>query len=247
MKHSIVLALILFCGIAAAQEKAPQTIAILPFENNSIVDKEKLDPLRKGLADMLTTEMSKVKALKVLERSKIQVVVEELNLGETELVDKSTTQKMGKLLGARVLLFGGFTNLFDDKLRIDIRIVRTETGEVLKAEEETGELREFLPMLQSLVKKVASELDVALSSDEEGQLAASADGKFNSYVLYAQGVELEDTAIKTERAGQKTEAAALYEKARQSFKRAWEELQTYEPAKKKMDDMAAKIAHLKKS
>ncbi|MCX6137219.1 MAG: hypothetical protein NTV54_06970 [Ignavibacteriales bacterium] len=246
MNYRMLLVLSLGCVLAVAQEKGPQTIAILPFENNSIVDKEKLDPLRKGLADMLTTEMSKVKALKVLERSKIQVVVEELNLGETELVDKNTTQKMGKLLGARVLLFGGFTNLFDDKLRIDIRIVRTETGEVLKAEEETGELKQFLPMLQALVKKVASELDVALTADEENTLAASDDNKFNSYVLYAQGVDLEDNAIRTERAGKKAEAAAMFENARTAFKKSWEELQTYEPAKRKMDEMAAKAARLKK-
>ena len=246
MRYHLFLMLLLGCMIAMAQEKGPETIAILPFENNSIVDKEKLDPLKKGLADMLTTEMSKVKALKVLERAKIQTVVEELNLNETELIDKNTTQKMGKLLGAHVMLFGGFTNLFDDKLRIDIRIVRTETGEVLKAEEETGELKQFLPMLQALVKKVASNLDVALSSDEEHALGATDDGKFNSYVLYAQGVDLEDMGIKTERAGKKADAITMYDNARIAYKKSWEESQNYEPSKRKMEEMAAKVARLKK-
>ena len=246
MRHHLFLMLLLGCMIAGAQEKGPETIAILPFENNSVVDKEKLDPLKKGLADMLTTEMSKVKALKVLERAKIQTVVEELNLNETDLIDKNTTQKMGRLLGARVMLFGGFTNLFDDKLRIDIRIVRTETGEVLKAEEETGELKQFLPMLQALVKKVASQMDVALSSDEEHSLAASEDTKFSSYVLYAQGVDLEDNAVKIERAGKKAEAIAFYDNARSAYRKSWEESQNYEPAKRKMEEMAAKVAGLKK-
>jgi len=40
---------------------------------------------------------------------------------------------------------------------------------------------------------------------------ASDDGKFNSYVLYAQGVDLEDSAIKTERAGKKEDAITMYD------------------------------------
>ena len=71
-----------------------------------------------------------------------------------DLVDRDTVQKMGKLLDAKVLLLGGFSNLFGDKFRIDVRIVSTETGLTLKEEEETGGLDEFLTMLKSLVKKI---------------------------------------------------------------------------------------------
>ncbi|MDD8019349.1 MAG: CsgG/HfaB family protein, partial [Bacteroidota bacterium] len=164
-----------FSSTSSAQAGNAKTIAVLYFENNSVVDKDKLDPLKKGLADMMITEMSKIKGIKVVERQRIQSIIEELNLSETDMVEKSTTQKMGKILGAQVMLFGGFSNLFNDKLRIDIRIVRTETGETLKAEEETGELDEFLTMLQSLVKKIASDLEVKLSSEDADRLEATKD------------------------------------------------------------------------
>ena len=149
------------------------TIGILYFENNSVVDKDKLDPLKKGLADMLITEMSKIKSPRVVERQRIQSVVEELNLGEMDLVDKDTVQKMGKLLDAKVLLLGGFSNLFGDKLRIDARIVSTETGLTLKEEEETGDLDEVLTMVKSLVKKVSNGLEIKLSKVEEDQLEST--------------------------------------------------------------------------
>src|SRR5208283_6096078 len=125
---SMVLLVYFSAADAFGQATNPQTIGILYFENNSVVDKDKLDPLKKGLADMLITEMSKIKSLSVVERQRIQSVVEELNLGEMDLVDRDTVQKMGKLLDAKVLLLGGFSNLFGDKLRIDTRIVSTETG-----------------------------------------------------------------------------------------------------------------------
>ena len=243
---SLVLLLCTPAAFAVAQDKGPKTIAILYFENNSVVDKEKLDPLKKGLADMLITEMSKIKSLKVVERQRIQSVVEELNLGETDLVDKNSSQKMGKLLGAKVLLFGGFSNLFGDKLRIDARIVATETGLTLKAEEETGDLDQFLTMLKSLVKKLSDDLDVKLSKTEEDQLEASKDGKFSGYVTYAQALNLEDNGRKLEKVGKKAEAMSMYESAKTMYQKAWDESSGYEPAKQKAEEMASLVSKMKK-
>lgn len=223
----------------------PKTIAVLYFENNSVVDKDKLDPLKKGLADMMITEMSKIKDMKVVERQRIQSILDELNLSETDMVDKSTSQKMGSLLGAQVMLFGGFSNLFGDKLRIDVRIVRTETGETLKAEEETGELDEFLTMLQSLVKKIAADLEVKLSSEDEDRLEATKDGNFNGYVTFAQGLGYEDEGKKLEKQGKSAEAKTAFENAKASYQKAWDESAGYEPAKQKMDEMAALISKMK--
>ncbi|NUN69588.1 MAG: hypothetical protein HUU02_07735 [Bacteroidetes bacterium] len=231
--------------VQTAQASDPKTIAVLYFENNSVVDKDKLDPLKKGLADMMITEMTKIKGIRVVERQRIQSIIEELNLNETDMVDKSTTQQMGKLLGARVMLFGGFSNLFNDKLRIDVRIVRTETGETLKAEEETGELDEFLTMLQSLVKKIAADLDVKMTSEDEDRLEASKDGNFNGYVIYAQALNFEDKGKKLEKQGKKSEAKSAYESARSMYQKAWDESDGYEPAKQKADEMASLIAKLK--
>ncbi len=231
--------------VQQARAGDPKTIAVLYFENNSIVDKDKLDPLKKGLADMMITEMSKIKGLKVVERQRIQSIIEELNLNETDMVDKSTTQKMGKLLGAKVMLFGGFSNLFNDKLRIDVRLVRTETGETLKAEEETGELDEFLTMLQSLVKKIANDLEVKLSSEDEDRFEASKDGNFDGYITFAKALNFEDQGKKMEKMGKKPEAKSAYENAKSMYQKALEESNGYEPAKQKIDEMASLISKLK--
>lgn len=245
---AVALSAVLACSLLFVQPSLagnPKTIAVLYFENNSVVDKDKLDPLKKGLADMMITEMTKVNGIKVVERQRIQSIIEELNLNETEMVDKATTQKMGQLLGAQVMLFGGFSNLFNDKLRIDVRIVRTETGETLKAEEETGELDEFLTMLQSLVKKIASDLEVKLSSEDEDRLEATKDGNFDGYVTFAQALNFEDQGKKLERQGKKSEAKAAFENAKSMYQKAWDESEGYEPAKHKVEEMAMLITKLK--
>jgi hypothetical protein len=228
---SMVLLMFVSAIAASAQDANPQTIAVFYFENNSVVDKEKLDPLKKGLTDMLITEMSKVKSFRVVERQRTQSVVEELNLGDVDLVDKDTVQKMGKLLNAKVLLLGGFSNLFGDKL---------------KEEEEIGDLDEFLTMLKSLVKKVSNDLEIKLSKVEEDQLESTKDGKFDGYVTYAQGLNLEDNGHALEKEGKIANAAAIYENARSMFQKAWNESNGYEPAKQKAEEMTALVGRMKK-
>jgi hypothetical protein len=163
-----------------------------------------------------------------------------------DLVDKDTVLKMGKLLNAKVLLLGGFSNLFGDKLRIDARIVLTETGLTLKEEEEIGGVDEFLTMLKSLVKKVSNDLEIKLSKEEEDQLESTKDGKFDGYVTYAQGLNLEDNGRALEKEGKIVDAAAIYENARSMFQKAWNESNGYEPAKQKAEEMTALVGKMKK-
>jgi curli biogenesis system outer membrane secretion channel CsgG len=156
----LVTALCLIGGaMARGEDKPPVTLAIFAFENNSIDSKERLDPLKKGIADMMTTRLSKVKSVKVVERQRMQALIEELHLNETDMVNPATALKLGKLLGARILVFGGYTSITHDEFRIDVRLVATETGETIVAEEETGSVDEVLPMVRTLEQKITIALE----------------------------------------------------------------------------------------
>lgn len=150
---------LLLCRAAVAADKPPATVAVFAFDNNSIDSKEKLEPLRKAIADMIVTRLSKVKTVKVVERQRIQALIEELHLNETELVNQSAALKVGRLLGARILVFGGFSGITGSDFRIDVRLIETETGETITAEEETGSVDELVPMVKTLVQKITTALE----------------------------------------------------------------------------------------
>jgi len=83
MKKIICFVTILFLGSiflsgAAAQTDGKRTIAILYFENNSLAQKAEMDPLCKGLTDMLITEFSKISQFQVVERSQLQKLGQEI-------------------------------------------------------------------------------------------------------------------------------------------------------------------------
>jgi TolB-like protein len=139
----------------------PKTLAILPFENNSITDPGKYEPLSKGLSAMLITDLSQAgTSLKLIERGKIQSLLKEIALSQSGIVDDSAAIRAGKILGAQNIAFGSFV-VFGNIVRIDTRIIKVETGELVRAESITGDSSNFMNLERELAKKIAASLKVA--------------------------------------------------------------------------------------
>ncbi|HEX9162528.1 MAG TPA: CsgG/HfaB family protein [Thermoanaerobaculia bacterium] len=106
----------------------------------------------RDLAGMLTNELAATEKFRVVERSKLPAVLDEQDLAASGRVSKSTGAKIGKLTGAKYLVFATVT-AFDTKtsgtggglsfhgysvggkkedayMAIDLRVVDTTTGEV---------------------------------------------------------------------------------------------------------------------
>ncbi len=66
-----------------------------------------------------------------VERSRLLNVMEELNLGSSELSDHQTRLKLGRLVGARQMVFGAY-QFIGNTVRLDIRLVDVASGRIMK-------------------------------------------------------------------------------------------------------------------
>jgi TolB-like protein len=183
---------ILLLFILNTYAATPLTVGVLPFANNSLADPAAVAPLSKGLADMMITELSKIKALKVIERADLDKVIREAGLSQAGITDESAALNMGKLLGADLLLLGSFNNSFNGELRIDARLVRVETGETIKAEEATGSTKKFFKLVKKLSFKIAENLDLKLGKDEKKALDNLENEDYDALLEYSKGLDAED-------------------------------------------------------
>ncbi len=211
------LVTLLFEEAAAAQ----RTLAVLYFENNSLAKKAEMEPLRKGLGDLFITEFAKIEQFQVVERSQLQQIFEEMKLGQSGMLDAGSAQQVGKLLGAQNLLLGSFMNMFDGKLRIDIRIVEVETGLTLKAEEETGPPKDLYKLINKLVGKTLKDLDIRISKADMQRLSQVENTSFDAALYYAKGLEYEDA----DDLGNAKKMYQLALKKNEKFRKAQERLQ----------------------
>ena len=102
---------------------------------------------------MLITDLNKNDSvLTVIERNKIKSILKEIALGQLGGVDQSTAIEAGKILGAQSIGFGSFT-IMGDMIRIDVRIIKVESSELVMAESVSGEIKNFMALETDLADK----------------------------------------------------------------------------------------------
>lgn len=165
------------------------TLAVVDFTNNSISDdRERLDALQQGFPSLIINQLSGATDLKVIERERIQWLLQELELQrDPRLVDPSTAVRAGKLLGATAVLFGSFIKHGRD-MSISARLVKVETGEILLAEQVRGRADKFYELAEELSGKVARSINARL---DEAKLSSGTDTRsLDAMLSYSEGLAL---------------------------------------------------------
>lgn len=106
------------------------TIAILPFANAD----GSCSVLSSYVVDELTLRLFSVpdSNLEIIERSQLEALVAELKIGGSGLLNPETTKKLGNLSGVSALALGTIT-IIGDQVRINARLVATDTGATISA------------------------------------------------------------------------------------------------------------------
>lgn len=90
---------------ASAAPPEPGSIAVQAFVNQG---NESYRAMAKGLAAMIIADLSRVPGLKVIEREKVQLLVNEAKLGDSGLADKDSAVRSGRLMRAEKVVVGNF-------------------------------------------------------------------------------------------------------------------------------------------
>lgn len=133
---AVVLTIVLLAGPHHA-EAQPRRVAVLDFANTA--KDPALEWLGPAVAETLTTKLHAVRALSLVERTRLYKVLEEQKLHLADLVDPSHAVKVGKLVGAEQVVLGAYT-AFGPSVRFTARFVEVETGTVMNTSQVDGPL-----------------------------------------------------------------------------------------------------------
>ncbi|NOX38195.1 MAG: hypothetical protein GXO78_11750 [Calditrichaeota bacterium] len=132
-------------------------VAVINFEDRSGYGHN----IGTGLADMLITQLVKSGKFIVIERQELEKVLQEQSLGMSGMVTAQSAARVGKLLGVELIVTGSVTEFGQKETKIggalgrigiggaisrrkaravvDIRLVNSQTGEIVMAESAVGE------------------------------------------------------------------------------------------------------------
>lgn len=166
-----------------------ETLAISAFGNNS--GQPRYEYLGRALADMLTTDLSSSAAVRIVERDRLQELLKELQLSESRFIDPRTAQRVGRGLGATHVVVGSIT-VIEATVRLDARVVRTETSEVTLAKTVEGPLTRFLELEKELGRALLQNINVRLSQQEETAFQRPVTQSLEALEQYGQALIAKD-------------------------------------------------------
>lgn len=176
-----------------ARAEAPRTLAILYFENHT--GAARYDPLGKGLAEMLITDLSSIPRLRVVERARLQELEDEVAFSRSAHADEATALAAGRFLSAAYVVTGAMTSDGLD-LRVDSRLLRTETGEVLSTSTARGAQDRFFELQEQVADGLLAGLEMVLSEEEAALLAAEREANriddAETALAFSQALDLYD-------------------------------------------------------
>jgi TolB-like protein len=192
-----------------AQEDTRPTLAVLPFVNSAIGDANaELQPLSKGIADLLLYELAQNTGIRIVERENLQNLLNEQNLGTNGRVDDATAARIGRLLGAKHMITGSFVTDRSGTMVITLKTIDTETGRISWTHMDRDKTDNFMALVAKVGQAANRGLELPALTPQarqtgEARNARQARVPFQAVMMYSRAISAQD-------AGNRDEALTLF-------------------------------------
>ena len=174
------------------------SIAVLPFENLSGDPSQ--DYLADGLTEELITDLSHLRAF-----NKVTSRTSAMSYKGTH----KPLRQIGKELGVDAVVEGSFTREHE-RVRVVVQLIDTATDRHLWSDQYDGDVGSILDLRSNIARRIAHEIRITLTSEEEGRLARRVTADPRAYEAYLQARYLQ---TKWDDVGNLPKAIALYDEA----------------------------------
>jgi TolB-like protein len=191
-------------SLLASTPADPHTVAVMPF--HYVGSDSTFQPLERGLAALVVTDLSRVHELRVVERARLQALLDELKLAESGRLDPATGARSGRLLSAGQVVEGQFATEPASQVRIDATVVRAADAQVAASGSNADQLQALFDVEKTVVLQLLSQLGIALTPAESVAISERPTRDIEAFLLYSRGLEATDR-------GDFTAAAAAFSAA----------------------------------
>ncbi|RPJ16954.1 MAG: tetratricopeptide repeat protein [Desulfobacteraceae bacterium] len=171
----------------AALKADSNTVAVCYYQDLS--QDKSLRAFQKGLASMVITDLSKIKSLKVVERVRLQALLEEMKLGQTGIVDPKTAPRIGKLLGAENIIVG---NLSSGSIKAVTTLASSGKGNVQGSASASVEKDKFFELPMIIARDTAKILGITLTDQESKAIGVPHTKVYNALIYYGNALDALD-------------------------------------------------------
>jgi tetratricopeptide (TPR) repeat protein len=168
----------------------PRTVAVMPFA--FIGADTTLKSLERGFAELVTTDLARFEELTVVERARLQAILDELNLQASGATDASTNVRMGKLIQAGKLVSGKLEMRTATQMTATAAVVDVTTGQASAAATSTDALEALFKMENDIVFSVVESMGIRLTTAMRNRIEQRPTKSVQAFISFSRGLAAED-------------------------------------------------------
>jgi serine/threonine protein kinase len=170
----VVIAIVTYLLMRGTSKAGPVTIALLPLDN--ISGDQSQEWFTDGMTDALITSLARINGLRVTQRSS------SMKYRGTSM----SASDVGSELGVSYLLEGSVLRSAD-QVKITIRLIDAATNKYVWADEYARDFTGLLALQGEVARKIASQVQVTLSGEEQHLLTQEKTVNPKAYEAYLKG------------------------------------------------------------
>jgi tetratricopeptide (TPR) repeat protein len=196
--HSITLDIIhlqlqeLLAKEASLTNNAVPTTSVAVFPLDFEGGNERFTPLGKGLSEMMTIDLGQVKNLNLIERVRVEALLDELKLSQSKLFDPATAPRFGKLLSAGRIVAGSYSVSKEDQLTLNVASWDVVKKQYPKTVSQSDALANLFRLEKDLVFDVIKKLGIKLTAAERTAIQRIPTRNIQAFLMYSIGLDRED-------------------------------------------------------
>jgi len=163
------------------------TLAVMYFENNT--GDEKLDQYRKGISDLLITDLYQSQHVNVVRGDKLFDILKKLDLEEARTYSSADLKRVAGEGKATHILQGNYTRA-GESFRLNYTLLDANTDKVIGSERVEGEgEKSIFSMVDELTRKIKADLKLSkqqIASDIDREVGAIATSSPEAFKLYTE-------------------------------------------------------------
>jgi TolB-like protein len=167
----------------------PGTIAVMPFGYTGT--NAEVEPLTRGFAQLVVTDLAKSRQVRVLERERMQAMVSEMQLSQQGRADPASAVRSGHLLRAERVVQGSLTDQAG-QLRVDAAVVDVNTAGVAAPVSSSNQMDRLFDIEKAVVYGIFNGLGLQLTDAERAAIEQRATQNIQAFLAWSRGLVAED-------------------------------------------------------
>ncbi len=167
----------------------PNSVAVLPW--SYVGGNRRQQGLGAGVAHLVMTDLGKVSAIGLVERARVQALLDEMALGDAGHVEPVSAARSGLLLRANYVV-AGVVRETSNGVRLEASIYRTTDGSLVANAGADDRVEALFEMEKSVVLSLIDQLGVTVTPGERRTLTERSTADLQAFLAFSDGLAAHD-------------------------------------------------------